>query len=421
MSNTDYLLENIPTQFETFWSQAKKAPSGSIDVIDMFSGCGGMSAGFLALNGYRPAFRLLSGLDVDEVANRTYMHNINAPGRKENVAELSSRPSRLKAFMKSVGRCEGNPLVLIGCSPCQGFSSHRNSAGEGDTRNSLFADFAQIAARLKPDAVVIENVPELLTDRYWPLVESGQKILRRAGYYVHVGVHNVAEFGVPQERFRALIIAMQRPFAPLTGFLSRPSFRTVRQAIGQLQPIPAGGSDSRDPMHYTVRHKPSTIETIKRVPLNGGNRPSDVGPECLRRAFERQGRGAYDDVYGRLRWDKPSITITAYARNPASGRFVHPDQHRGLSVREAAILQSFPKDYWFAGTLDERFRQIGNAVPPLFASAVAAHVLNELKTTRESNDDFNHGISGPVGPSFSRMIPALKAGFRTEKDLVSAC
>jgi DNA (cytosine-5)-methyltransferase 1 len=132
----------------------------------------------------------------------------------------------------------------------------------------------------------------------------------------------------------------------------------------------------------------------------------DVGPECLRRANKRQDKPAYEDVYGRLAWNRPSVTITNYARNPASGRYAHPEQDRGLSIREAACLQAFPRDWRFVGTLDPCFRQIGNAVPPLFAAAVASHVLCELLADPLPRQD--PGITRSVGPSFSRLIPALK-------------
>ena len=136
-----------------------------------------------------------------------------------------------------------------------------------------------------------------------------------------------------------------------------------------------------------------------------------VGPECLRRAAERNGRAVYEDVYGRLNWDKPAITITAYARNPASGRFIHPEQDRGLTVREAALLQGFPRKYWFAGSLDDKFRQIGNAVPPTFSAYIASFILDAL-LSRKRTGQFSPGIVRAVGPSFSRLIPALKAGYR---------
>lgn len=272
---------------------------------------------------------------------------------------------------------------------------------------------------LKPDAIVIENVPELLTTKYWSYIEKSRSILAAAGYSIYVGVHNMAEFGVPQERFRAVMLALPKSFVAPRGFLPRARFRTVRQSIGGLPKIRAGQRHPKDPMHYSAGHQPSTLETIRAVPKDGGNRPPDVGPECLRRGKERQGKAMYEDVYGRLFWDRPAITITAYARNPASGRFIHPEQNRGLSVREAALLQGFPSDYWFSGSLDERFRQIGNAVPPAFASYLACYLLGELLTSEPAQHAAMQGILEPVGVSFSRMIPALKAGYRDSLALTS--
>lgn len=395
------------------WRHAKTASPGPIDVIDMFSGCGGMSTGFMSLNGETPAFRLAGAVDIDEVANRSYELNLGVKPFHADIGELARKPKLLTETVRSVRPDPHRPLVLIGCAPCQGFSSHRNESGASDPRNSLFVDFARIAAKLQPAAVVVENVPELLTDRYWPFVTRTREILEKAGYFVHVGVHNMAEFGVPQERFRALMLAMRKKFEPPTKLLPRSKFRTVRDAIGNLPPVKAGERHPEDPMHYTAGHKQSTLKTIMAVPPDGGSRPDHVGPECLRRAKQRNGRAVYEDVYGRLFWDRPAITITAYARNPASGRYVHPEQHRGLSVREAALLQSFPDDYQFAGSLDERFRQIGNAVPPAFAAHLASHILRELSSD-EHIETFDEGITAPVGPSFSRLIPALKAGHRKE-------
>lgn len=413
-------LHAAALQLDENWKRAKALGDGPIDVIDMFSGCGGMSTGFLSVNGARPSFRLAGAVDIDEVANRTYELNLKVKPFHADIGELARKPKLLEATINGVRPDPSRPLVLIGCAPCQGFSSHRNDAGAADPRNSLFVDFARIAAKLRPAAVVVENVPELLTDKYWPFVVRAREVLERAGYFVHVGVHNMAEFGVPQERFRALMLAMPKKFRPPRGFLDRGEFRTVRDAIGRLPAVAAGERHPKDAMHYTAGHRESTIETIKAVPANGGSRPDDVGPDCLRRAKERSGRAVYEDVYGRLFWDRPAITITAYARNPASGRYVHPEQHRGLSVREAALLQSFPSDYEFTGSLDERFRQIGNAVPPAFAAHLAAHVLRELSSD-EPVGEFDRGITAPVGPSFSRLIPSLKAGHRTQSRTERQC
>lgn len=393
------------------WVASRTAEQGAIDVIDMFCGCGGMSVGFAATNGVTPSYRLVGAVDVDDVAARTYERNLGIRPHSTSVAELARRPALLRSTLSMMRTDPSRPLVLIGCAPCQGFSSHRNDDGESDPRNSLFVDFVKIALKLRPEAVVIENVPEILTDRYWPLVAHARALLEEAGYFVNLGVHNMAEFGVPQERFRILMLAMRRPFRPPQGFLDRCEFRTVREAIGALPPVAAGERHPDDPMHFTAGHKESTLATIRAVPKDGGSRPDHVGPDCLRRAKERNGRAVYEDVYGRLFWDKPAITVTAYARNPASGRYVHPEQDRGLSVREAALLQSFPRNYDFAGSLDERFRQIGNAVPPAFAAFLAAHILDQLKTEVPASE-FQRGITTSVGPSFSRLIPALKAGHR---------
>lgn len=390
------------------WRASEKARASAIDVVDMFSGCGGMSAGFRIANALVPAFRHILAVDIDVVANETYEENLHHAPVAEDVSALARNGRRLRELLAASGRRPDRPLVMIGCAPCQGFSSHRNAAGAADSRNPLVVDFAKLAARALPDVLIMENVPELLTTRHWSYFSEARRILRRAGYYVSTHVVNMAEFGVPQERFRAVVTGTRSPSAPLRGFLGRPEFRTVREAIGRLAPIEAGGTDPSDPMHYVVRHRPETLDLIRSVPRDGGSRPPGLGPECLRRIEERQGRAGYEDIYGRLFWDRPSITVTHYARNPASGRFLHPEQDRGLSVREAALLQGFPADYAFAGSLDERFRQIGNAVPPPFAAYLAFHVLGELLGPKIPSESHDPGVISPVGASFSRLIPGLK-------------
>jgi DNA (cytosine-5)-methyltransferase 1 len=390
----------------------KDAP---IDVVDFFSGCGGMSAGFLSMNAIAPTYRIAMAVDIDHDANETYAANIGIMPQALDVATLAAHPKKTAKLIQAARSSPDTPLVLIGCAPCQGFSSHRNAAGEADLRNSLFVSFAKIAAAVQPDVIVVENVPEILSDRYWPIVAEARKVLEKAGYLLRIAIHDMAEFGVPQNRYRALMIAMKRPFQMPQGFLRKGEFRTVRDAIGKLPKLQPGEVASNDAMHVTASHRASTVETIMAVPKDGGNRPWDVGPECLRRAKNKQGRAVYEDVYGRLWWDRPAITVTAYARNPASGRYVHPDQNRGLSVREAALLQSFPSNYTFYGNFDSRFRQIGNAVPPAFSAYLANHLAEEI-FRRDVIAMEKFDITSSIGPSFSRLIPALKAGHRKMAD-----
>lgn len=398
------------------WLAAKAASPGGVDVVDFFAGCGGTSAGFLSINGATPTYRLALAVDNDADAVATYRANLAPVARQMDVFELAKDLSSAKRLIAASRQSATAPLVMIGCAPCQGFSSHRNASGKGDLRNSLFVAFARIAAAVRPDVIIAENVPEILTDRYWPLVAEARRLLSEAGYESRIAIHDMAQFGVPQHRFRALLIAMRKPVGMPKGFLDRGEFRTVRDAIGNLPKITPGVPAIGDAMHVTAGHRATTVETIMQVPVDGGSRPADVGPECLRRAAARQGRAAYEDVYGRLWWDRPAITMTAYSRNPASGRYVHPEQHRGLSIREAALLQGFPSDYCFEGSFDSRFRQVGNAVPPMFAASIATYVAEALESRDSVITEERADITRPIGPSFSRLIPAIKAGHRSIAD-----
>ncbi|OFZ48517.1 MAG: hypothetical protein A3D92_09240 [Bacteroidetes bacterium RIFCSPHIGHO2_02_FULL_44_7] len=251
----------------------------------------------------------------------------------------------------------------------------------------------------------MENVPEMLSKKYWSHFQEAKETFEKAGYIVRQNIYNTATFGVPQERFRVLIIAMKKEFLLPEPMLDPKDFVTVRGAIGHLPSVKAGEIHKEDVFHRSANHRDETLEILKAIPRNGGSRPFGIGPKCLDRV------GGFYDVYGRLSWDKPAITITHYARNPASGRFVHPEQNRGLTMREAALLQSFPVGFEFKGTFDSIFKQIGEAVPPKFASAVAVSVFVELLSNVPldcggMNNYLN--LTQPVSNSFSSVIAGLK-------------
>jgi DNA (cytosine-5)-methyltransferase 1 len=256
----------------------------------------------------------------------------------------------------------------------------------------------------------MENVPEMLSKKYWSHFEEARNILTHAGYVIHQSIYNSASFGVPQERFRSLVVAMRKEFTLPEPLLKGDEFLSVRQAIGHLPPVAPGEKHKDDDLHRSAQHRESTMETIRAIPKNGGSRPAGVGPKCLDKV-----RGFYD-VYGRLYWDKPAITITHYARNPASGRYVHPEQDRGLTIREAALLQSFPVGFNFSGSFDSVFKQIGEAVPPKFSCAIAASIFVEMITPPPSKEELEMSISSitePVSNSFSSVIAGLKMARRT--------
>lgn len=382
--------------------------AGPIDVVDLFSGCGGLSLGFEAVGRAVDSYRLAGAVDIAPDAIATYGANLPVMPLNGDLGTASSSEAGLDELVEALNLRRRGPLVLIGGPPCQGFSAHRKREnGPEDARNNLVLAYARIAERLAPDFIALENVPELLSRRHWAHFTGFRAALEQLGYQVRAQIHNLAAFGVPQERFRALVLASKKGFAMPAGFLGPEEFRTVRDAIGGLPPVEAGEVAADDPMHFSARHKASTIATIREVVADGGRRPAGVGPACLDRV------DGFRDVYGRMYWDRPANTITAYARNPASGRYVHPEQHRGLTVREAALLQGFPSRFSFCGSFDSRFSQIGNAVPPIFAAVVAAHVLGELHihTTWETPDvdPLDHSdVTAPTSNSFSSGIAGRK-------------
>lgn len=380
-------------------------------VIDLFSGAGGMSLGFAAISQDQPFFKVIGGLDIVPAASKTFEKNFGVPNVLKDANELMD-PTELKKFLSQVNYDPTKPLILIGCPPCQGFTSHRKKSwNKQDDRNDLVRVFAKLAIMLQPVCVIIENVPEMLSNKYWEYYTSARNILEAEGYTVHQSIHNAATFGVPQERFRTIAIAMKKDFLLPDPLLERGEFKTVRDAIGDLANVEAGEKYVPDAYHQSARHKPSTIDVIRAVPKNGGSRPEGIGPKCLDKVH------GYADVYGRLYWDRPAITITQYARNPASGRFSHPEQDRGLTMREAALLQSFPEQFYFHGTFDGVFKQIGEAVPPKLACGVAASVLAEIASLPLSYAELggqDEYIVSPVSNSYSSVIAGIKIAARAK-------
>lgn len=381
--------------------------SNPIQVLDFFSGAGGTSLGFAAINEVVPLFRFLAGCDVDHVSAETYAKNFGTPSACEDVLKIADSERSIFRFLEEVRYDPTHPIVLIGCAPCQGFSSHRKKHWDqkDDMRNNLAIAFSKIVAAVKPDAFVMENVPEFLSERYWRYFKTARESFYDAGYTVKQAIYNSAAFGVSQERFRSVVIGMKGEFLLPEEVYDPSGYHTVRDAIASLRPLEAGEADPADVLHRAISHKRSTVEVIRQVPHDGGSLPEGVGPKCLTRVK------GFSDVYGRLSWDKPAITITHYARNPASGRYSHPVQDRGLTAREAARLQSFPDGFQFEGKSDDIYRQIGEAVPPLLSCGVAVDLVVELLSIAPTSEQLASGmpcVDLPVSNSYSSVIAGLK-------------
>jgi len=376
-------------------------------VVDFFSGCGGASTGFSLADVPGVDVEIVAGIDIDRNACATYTKMHGQPAYCLNIQDLIDYPTQLQSLVSEWNMERFDKTLFIGCAPCQGFAAHRKAIKGDDPRRHLFSIFAGLVKQLQPDGVFMENVPDLFSKKHWPYYFTGREILQKEGYTVRSQIYNFAGFGLPQERFRAVMLALKKPFEMPEAPLNPDHFSTVRDAIGHLPSLRTGEVCPTDPMHRTSNHRKSTVEILSRVPHDGGNRPIGVGPICLDRA--RKKHGGYTDVYGRLAWDRPSVTITARCRTPSCGRFAHPEQNRGLSIREAAFLQGFPADFMFEGSFDDKFKQIGNAVPPIVAKQFAEHLIRLLIGMKpllkiSSEPD----IVEPVGPGFAVTINGIK-------------
>jgi DNA (cytosine-5)-methyltransferase 1 len=409
-SRADVLAETLGRQAAVRITEegvfSESPSSGPIDVVDLFSGCGGLSLGFEFVGRLIDSFRLQAAVDINPYAVATYSRNLPISASQLDLALESRTEKTLEALSAKLGVRRNRPLVLVGGPPCQGFSAHQKKNGpRRDERNHLITIFARIAEFLEPDFVVLENVPELLAERNWQLFEKLKTRLSAKGYHVRAQIHNLAGFGVPQQRFRALVMASKQPFEMPQPYLQPDGYRTVREVIGSLPQSAPGSRSRQDPMHYCTNHRRSTVDVLRQVPKDGGTRPAGVGPACLDKV------DGFRDVYGRMYWDRPANTITASARNPASGRFGHPVQDRGLTIREAGLLQGFPKDFYFEGPFDDKFLQIGNAVPPIFSCYLAAHILGQWLGSQRAETkvlQLRSDVTIPTSNSFSSGIAGRK-------------
>jgi len=337
-------------------------------LIDLFCGCGGASLGFI-----RKGFKVVAALDKDPKAVETYSYNIGVQpliGHIENV--------RGREILKAAGLKKGEPTVLIGCPPCQGFTRHRGKAGRRDKRNGLVEVYAERVGEILPLFMVFENVPGILRDHGKKHFELFLERLCDLGYTAVWDVLQAADYGVPQLRKRVVVIASRDKSLKLQ--LPEPSYnrghwRTVHDAIADLPPVGAGERHPYVPNHIAPNHSPRILKLIRHIPKDGGSR-CDL-PRRLRLKCHLKHNG-HHDVYGRMRWDAPAPTLTYGCTNPSRGRFIHPEQDRAITPREAARLQSFPDDFVFYCAPTHAATYIGNAFPPLFAGALADAIFQAL-------------------------------------------
>ncbi len=328
-------------------------------VLDLFAGCGGLSLGF-----EKAGFQTVLAVEWDKSACATLSANITNRVAQCAIEEVEQFP-----------RAD----VVIGGPPCQGFSNLGDKV-PFDPRRQLWRHFLRAVEQAGPTAFVMENVPPLLNSQEFIEIKRAAE---RLGFNVVSGVLNAADYGVPQVRKRAIIIGIRggepslpQPTHTSPKLAARSLFNlmhwlTVRDAIADL-PLDPTGED----WHIGRNPTPLSMERYKHIP-EGGNRwdlPRRLTPEC----WKRKTKGG-TDLFGRLWWDRPSVTIRTEFYKPEKGRYLHPVADRPITHREAARLQGFPDEYVFCGSKIEVGKQIGNAVPPPLAKAIANHLLMLLQ------------------------------------------
>jgi DNA (cytosine-5)-methyltransferase 1 len=344
-------------------------------LIDLFSGAGGMSLGFVDPR-FCGGFECVLAVDNDEAALETHSANFHGKVVSGNIEDWLKKKPRVP-----------QADVVIGGPPCQGFSL-LNKKRDGDDRRALWEPYLDVVERSDAKIFVMENVTELFRS------EELARILRRAkrmGFKTRAGILNAADYGAPQTRKRTIVIGWResvtepsfpppQTHAAAAMELDLPRWRTVRDVIGDLgKPVGTEiGALSPLNLHFGRNPTPKSLARYKAVPV-GGNRfdlqrkARHLTPAC----WIRKTSGG-TDLFGRLWWDRPSVTIRTEFFKPEKGRYLHPSEHRPITHREAARLMGFPDDFEFRGTKTEIAKQIGNAVPPDLAAAIAAVVRRAL-------------------------------------------
>lgn len=341
-----------------------------IQAVDLFCGAGGLTKGL-----ENAGINVSLGIDIDPICAYPYEAN-----------------NKAKFLLKSVEKVEASELfkkqkgykLLAGCAPCQPFSKYRQGIeSKSDKRWKLLHEFRRLIEESKPDFVTMENVPRLKEEKVF---RDFLRSLNELGYKTSYQVVNCADYGVPQQRNRLVLLASKHGELKLIPPTHKPTkYKTVRDALEELDPIKAGQFLEQDPLHWSASLTPINLKRIKSSKQGGTWR--DWDKKLVAKCHRKSSGKTYPSVYGRMSWDQPSPTITTQFFGFGNGRFGHPVQHRAISIREGAILQSFPKGYKFTKKGEEiqlkhLGRLIGNAVPVRLGEVIGKSIKLHIKQVK---------------------------------------
>ena len=336
--------------------------------IDLFCGAGGLSYGM-----QRAGVEILAGIDLDPACKYPFETNVTAKFCELDVATLTA------SFLANLFQ-DGSARVLAGCAPCQPFSSYTNNAASRRQEWHLLSKFGRLVTDLRPEIVTMENVPRLMKHNVF---EDFVATLDRMGYHHWFKVVRCSDYGVPQTRRRLVLLASLLGEIQLVppSRTDRES-ATVRNVIQHLDRIGAGDVSPTDPMHKSSGLSETNLERIRQSRPGGSWCDWDV--RLLASCHTRSSGRSYQSVYGRMQWDEPAPTITTQFNGYGNGRFGHPSQDRAISLREGALLQTFPEDYSFVPEdvvpqFTPMARLIGNAVPVSLGEAVGKSIVGHLR------------------------------------------
>lgn len=344
-----------------------------LKTIDLFCGIGGLSHGLV-----KEGFDVVAGIDNDESCRFGYERNNDAKFIHKDILQVSAEEiNRLFGDEKNIIK------VLVGCAPCQAFSK-LNLKEITEKQMEPLVKFADLIRKTLPDIVSMENVGSLANADRLPILKTFLDALEENDYRYKYEVVDTSEYGIPQKRRRLVLLASRLGKIELIERTHKNKKVTVRQAIGNLEPVRAGEVSEKDPLHRARNLSPLNLERIKATPHDGGSSKS-WNEELLLKCHKKDSGKTYGkSVYGRMRWDEPAPTMTTQCLGIGNGRFGHPEQDRAISLREAAIFQTFPDDYEFVPPKEPIFvsrvtKFIGNAVPVKLGSVIGKSIKRHVE------------------------------------------